>query len=172
MSAELARSFTTVPEANGGPTGQDDLAGQVRAWITKRLAADKVLEAWQALETELIHQYGCITPREASRRSIPQGTAMRLLDLQYRAMSRELERAAAKLCLMTPARATDALAKIELGLEMQGGDPEDEASTLVRDGARELRNFLCNEPAEGNLVTSIDGMSEPPKKHRVGAQDE
>lgn len=76
---------------------------------------------------------------------------MRLLDLEYRTISRALTREAAILTAARPATLADALAKIEFGLRMQEGEGDDEASANIRDGLEVLRTVLAYEPNNGNF---------------------
>lgn len=161
MSAHMTR-LSILPSVYS--LQKEDLAARVACWLAARDEADDLLARWQGLETELIREHGFITSREAARRGIPLGREMRLLDMEYRTMSRTLEREARALNAQQAETLADAIAKIELGLRIMDLDPDDEASEAIREGCQALRNFLGEGPAPmGILVSGVDGRTRRPK---------
>lgn len=127
------------------------LQAGVRDWIRSRERADDILHEWQRLESEVVRDHGCISPKEASRRGLPQGKAMRLLDIEYRTVSRALRREAVILSAREPGTIADAMAKIELGLRIQDGDVDAEGDANIRDGFKVLSALLPSALADENF---------------------
>lgn len=124
----------------------DPVVAKVAAWIADRDLIDAKMREWQDQEVALckkIKTLGMSLTR-AYRCGLPEAREMRALDLQIKSGLKRLERNARKIVLMRVSSAEGALAKIRLGLRIQGPyDWEDYAYALAQDGCEELALALA-----------------------------
>ena len=103
-----------------------------------------VLE-WQALETTLFAKarLAGISCSNATERELPQAKAMRELETRIEELTTWLNAEARDVSALNAQTIPDALAKIEMGLEVQGPhDWQDPAFALLNDGLLCLRCLL------------------------------
>jgi hypothetical protein len=129
----------------GRPILPDDLAGRAAEWI----AADERLAAmylrWQRFETLLFDRARRMKMpcEEACDSDLPEAQAMRALDTEIEETRRWLDASAGEIRLTPAATVAGAIAKIELGLKVQGPfDWQEHALELLEDGIAELRELL------------------------------
>ena len=81
---------------------------------------------------------------QAGRSGLPEARAMRALDRKIKSAGKKLDRRAARIVLKrVTSRREGALAKIEMGLRIQGPyDWEEYAFALIQDGCEQLRARL------------------------------
>jgi hypothetical protein len=133
--------------ANALPTSAapDELAAKAAGWI----ATDEHLTAlqlrWQHFETLLFdkaRQTG-MSCEHACQSNLPEAQAMRALDTEMEATRRQLDATAGEISLIPATTISGAIAKLELGLKVQGPfDWQDHALELLEDGIAELRGLL------------------------------
>ncbi|MGE3583123.1 MAG: hypothetical protein AB7J28_17120 [Hyphomonadaceae bacterium] len=129
------------------PTAKaDPVVAKVEAWIAERDAIDAMLEEWADLESALCDKIKP-TPMsltQACRSGLPEARAMRALDRKIKSGLRRLERAAQGIVLMRTSSAEGALAKIRLGVRIQGPYDwnDDYVYALVQDGCEQLALML------------------------------
>ncbi len=144
-----------VPAVSMMPTGgvglhqgsvlPDPLVERVAAWITERQRLDALTFAWQRLETQLMSRAKAlgVDMDDARGRRLPEARAMRALNGKMKASYRELADLAEGSGLMRAVSVGGALAKVRLGLRVQGRYGwQDHALELVQGGADELGVFL------------------------------
>lgn len=126
------------------PPKADPIVAKVRAWLAGRAEHDALAREWARLETKLMAKTRAkMNMTQARRSGAPEARAMRVLDKRIVAAWKKLNRAAGRIVVMRPTSAEGALAKIELGLAIQGPyDWEDFAYALLQDGFEQLRDRL------------------------------
>ncbi len=133
--------------------GSDPVLARTEAWIAERDAIDAMMGEWQDLEAALCEtvKTSAITLTQAYRCGLPEARAMRALDRKIKTGLRCLERKARTIVLIRPMSAEGALAKIRMGLRIQGPyDWEDYAFALAQDGCEQLAIILKQCGASGN----------------------
>jgi hypothetical protein len=120
----------------------DELVVRAAEWI----AADDHITAmeleWQDLESDLFDKakrmrMSCAKARQSD---LPEAQAMRALDIEIEKTHRRLEALAGEIRLLPATTIAGAIAKIELGLKVQGPyEWRDHAYELIEDGILELR---------------------------------
>lgn len=144
-----------LPAASIMPTGgvglhqggvlPDPLVERVAAWITERQRLDALTFAWQRLETQLMSRAKTLgVDMDVARgRRLPEARAMRALDAKMETYHRKLADLAEAASIMRAVSAEGALAKVQLGLHVQGRYGwQDHALELLQGGADELGLFL------------------------------
>ena len=137
----------------------DPIVAAVAAWMADYDAREVMIRTWQAWENALCEK---IRPMgmnltQAGRSGLPEARAMRALDGKIKIAGKKLDRAAGRIALMRPTSAHGALAKIELGLKIQGPyDWEDLAYALISDGCAELRAVATAPCACMRQTTTVD----------------
>jgi hypothetical protein len=132
--------------ANSLPTSAsaNELAARATAWIAtdERLTAMQL--SWQHFEGLLFdkaRRMG-IDCEEACLSDLPEAQAMRALDREIEETRRQLNAEAGEISLIPATTISGAIAKIELGLQVQGPfDWQDHALELLEDGLAELRGL-------------------------------
>jgi hypothetical protein len=126
----------------------DPVLARVTAWIADRDAIDAMMRQWQDQEVALCEtckRLGMPLTRAYSSR-LPEARAMRELDRKIKTGLQRLERQARRLVLMRPRSVQGALAKVRMGLKIQGPfDWEDYAFALAQDGCEQLARMLASE---------------------------
>jgi hypothetical protein len=123
----------------------DDLTVQAAQWIVteERVAAMQL--KWQVFEGLLFDKarWMKMSCEMACRSDLPEAQAMRTLDSEIEATRRWLDASAQEIRITPATTVAGAIAKIELGLKVQGPyDWQDHARELLEDGIAELRSFL------------------------------
>lgn len=139
-SAEGSRASPIAPTSKPDP-----VLARAAAWIAERDAIDAMMREWQELEVALCEKIGptAIPLTRAHRCGLSEARAMRALDRRIKTGLRRLERMARAIVLLRPMSAEGALAKIRVGLRIQGPyDWEDYAFALVQDGCDQLALML------------------------------
>lgn len=124
----------------------DPVVAKVEAWLTDRDAIDAMMLDWQDNESALCARIvgTQITLTQACRSGLPEALAMRVLDRKIKSGLKRLHRAALRIALMRATSAEGALAKVRLGVRIQGPYDwnDDYAYTLVHDGCEQLALLL------------------------------
>jgi hypothetical protein len=123
----------------------DPLVERVGAWIAERQRLDALTFGWQRLETQLMGRAKAlgVDMEDARGRRLPEARAMRVLDGKMETSHRELSDLAKAASLMRAVSVEGALAKVELGLSVQGRHGwQDHALELLQGGTDELGVFL------------------------------
>ena len=103
-----------------------------------------MIRQWQGLESILLAKARMRSeipdPYESD---VPEACAMRVLDQRIEASYPELEAEAGAICALPTMSAEGALAKIELGLAVQGPfDWREHALELMEEGLKDLRDMI------------------------------
>lgn len=127
----------------------DPIIAKVETWLADRDAIDAMSLEWQDWEVALcekIKPMG-ISLTQAYRTGLQEARAMRLLDRKIKVGLRRLDRTARAILLMRPTSTEGALAKIRLGLRIQGPYDwnDDYVYVLVQDGCEQLALMLARE---------------------------
>ncbi len=132
-----------------GAPNTDPVVARVSAWIAERDAIDAMMREWQDWEVALCDKIkrAPVTLTRACRSGLPEARAMRALDRKIKPGLKRLDRAAQRIVLMHPTSAQGALAKIRLGLCIQGPYDwnDDYVYALVQDGCEQLAIMLARE---------------------------
>jgi len=133
-----------------GPASKPNpVVAKVSAWIAERDVIDEMMREWQDWEVALCAKIKRtpMTLTQACRSGLPEARAMRALDRKIKPGLKRLERAAQRIVLMHATSAQGALAKIRLGLRIQGPYDwnDDYVYALVQDGCEQLAMMLARE---------------------------
>ena len=125
----------------------DPVVAKVEAWLADRDAIDAMMLEWQDHESALCDRIES-TPMNltaACRSGLPEARAMRALDRKIKPGLKRLHRVAQHIVLMRTTSAEGALAKIRLGLRIQGPYDwnDDYVYALVQDGCEQLALILA-----------------------------
>ena len=127
----------------------DPVVAKVAAWMAAYDAREALLLEWQDFETALFAKVKAlnISVDRGMRSGMAEARAMRALDRKIKAARRKLDRDAGRIVLMRATSAQGALAKIMVGLRIQGPyDWNDEiVEALVQDGCEQLALMLARE---------------------------
>jgi hypothetical protein len=146
--AGLAATQTSLAAVSlpTSPTS-DDVNARAAAWIASDQRLTAMQLRWQDFETLLFAKARRMkmSCEQACRSNLPEAQAMRSLDKDIEATRRQLNAAAGEISLLPATTISGALAKIELGLKVQGPfDWQDRALELLQDGIVELRGLLSH----------------------------
>lgn len=135
-----------LPPSAAAPN-PDSVVAKVEAWLADRDAIDAMMHEWQDQESALCDRIAG-TPMnltQACRSGLAEARAMRALDRKIKAGLKRLHRAAQRIVLMRTTSAEGALAKIRLGLRIQGPYDwnDDYVFALVQDGCEQLAQILA-----------------------------
>jgi hypothetical protein len=140
-----ATSAVVVPACPPLKIASDNLVEKAAEWI----AADEHLTAlelrWQALESQLFDKARRMKMScdKATRSNMPEAQAMRAIDREIEDIHRRLAASADEVSQTPSATIAGAIAKIELGLKVQGPyDWRDHAQELLENGIAELRAII------------------------------
>jgi len=140
--AEAPRTGTTSPP--------DPVVAKAAAWMAAYDAREALIREWQHQETALFAKVKVanISVDRGMRGGMAEARAMRALDRKIKTARKKLDRDAGRIVLMRATSAQGALAKIMVGLRIQGPyDWNDEiVEALVRDGCEQLALMLEREP--------------------------
>jgi hypothetical protein len=121
---------------------RDPLVATAAAWIEERERLEVMIRKWKQLETRLFRRargLGIAIDAARSRRC-PEVQAMRRLDRKMETIYAVLANLEREAAAMRPLSAEGALAKIELGMRVQGRfNWQDHAWELTEDGIAALR---------------------------------
>ncbi|HRK67570.1 MAG TPA: hypothetical protein PKY73_08460 [Hyphomonas sp.] len=132
------------------PNGQaqtlpDPVVASVEAWMSDYSKREAMMLEWQDWEVALcerIRPLGIGLTR-GHRSRLPEARSMRALDRKIKALGKKLDKRAARIILTRVTSTKAALAKIEMGMRIQGPyDWEDYAFALIQDGCEQLRKWL------------------------------
>jgi hypothetical protein len=141
-------SSSTVASRSPNASLPDPVVGRVEAWIAERDAIDAMMEEWADLEVAVCAKFKShsLSLTRACRSQAPEAQAMRLLDRKIKSGLRRLHRKARRIVMMRPTSAQGALAKVWLGMRIQGPyDWNDEyIYALMRDGCEQLSLMLTS----------------------------
>lgn len=144
-----AHAAPAKPAARASITEADPVVAKAAAWMAAYDAREALLREWQDQETALFAKVKAanISVDRGMRSQMPEARAMRALDRRIKAARKKLDRDAGRIVLMRPTSAQGALAKIMVGLRIQGPyDWNDEiVEALVQDGCEQLALMLARE---------------------------
>jgi hypothetical protein len=124
----------------------DPVVAVAAAWIAKRQSLEAMIFEWQRLEKQLIKRAKTLDVAidEARGRMFPEAAAMTALDRRMDRAHRVLETLARHASRLPAVGSEGALAKVDLGLRMQGRYCwQPYALELLERGAKELETFLA-----------------------------
>lgn len=125
--------------------GPDDLVSKAAEWIATEDWRDAMHEQWQDLEGLVFDEARRlnICSAEACKSDMPQAQAMRALGAKVKEAGCRIGAMAEEISLTPATTVAGAIAKIELGLRVQGPyDWQDHAFELIQGGIAELRGLL------------------------------
>lgn len=128
-------------------TEPDPLVAGAAAWITLNRRREATIRKWQRLETQLfvIAKAKKIKVETAERSNVPEARTMRQLSRRIDDHFQALEAEAERLATIRATTLEGALAKIRLGLEVQGPyDWRPSARELLNGGLAELSGMLSS----------------------------
>lgn len=123
----------------------DYLVERATSWAMRHQRLFEMEEQWQRFETALFAKAATlkISCGAAMRGNLAEAKDMRALDAEIEASHRELAVEAGEIRAMKSSSVAAALAKVELGLRVQGPfDWRDHARQLIDDGIEELKSML------------------------------
>lgn len=138
-------TLPSVAELYHGSMPSDPIVERAAAWIAERQRLDSLTFAWQRLETQLMGRAKAlgVDMDDAREPGLPEARAMRVLDAKMETSHRKLADLVAAVRSMRAVSAEGALAKVDLGLRVQGRYGwQDHALELLQGGADELGVFL------------------------------
>lgn len=150
----LMTAVASLPLAGGGQRpapratlrqAADPVVDAVRQWMADQKARDAMIREWQDWENALCQRIRLLPMNlsQAGRSGLPEARAMRALDRKIKTAGKKLDRRAARIVLKRVTSPEGALAKIEMGLCIQGPyDWEEYAFALFQDGCEQLRTRL------------------------------
>lgn len=128
-------------------TKPDPVVAKVEAWLADREAIDAMMLEWQDQESALCERIAgtAMTLTQACRTELPEARAMRALDQKIKPGLKRLHRRAQRIVLMRTTSAEGALAKIRLGVRIQGPHDwnDDYVYALVQDGCEQMALLLA-----------------------------
>lgn len=142
ISTALALPLAAPVAAARPVRPKDPLVAATSAWMAEDERREAMIRKWQGFESDLFDKAHRLNMDcgKACRSNMPEARAMRVLDREIdRSFNRLVE--AAGRASETKARTVEgAIAKIELGLAVQGPfDWQDYALELAQDGLAELK---------------------------------
>lgn len=123
----------------------DYLVERATNWAMRHQRLFEMEQQWQRLETALFAKAATlkISCDAAMRGNLAEAKDMRALDAEIEASHRDLAVEAGEIRAMKSTSVAAALAKVELGLRVQGPfDWRDHARQLIDDGIEELKSML------------------------------
>jgi hypothetical protein len=137
-------------EARTAPApAPDPVVAKAAAWMAAYDAREALIREWQHQETALFAKVKAagLSVDRGMRSQMPEARAMRALDRKIKTSRKKLDRDAGRIVLMRATSAQGALAKIRVGLRIQGPyDWNDEiVEALVQDGCEQLALMLAGE---------------------------
>ena len=139
-------AWCTSPAPTSKP---DPVVVTVAAWMADRDAIEVMMREWQDWEAALCDKIkgAPMNLTQACRSRLPEARAMRALDRKIKPGLTRLERTARRIVLMRPMSAQGALAKIRLGLRIQGPYDwnDDYVYALAQGGCEQLALMIARE---------------------------
>jgi hypothetical protein len=123
----------------------DELASKAAEWIATANRLTAMQLRWQHFETLLFAKARQMNMscEHACQSNLPEAQAMRALDTEIEETRRKQVATAGEIRLIPATTISGAIAKIELGLKVQGPfDWQDHALELLEDGIVELRRLV------------------------------
>jgi hypothetical protein len=127
----------------------DPVPTRTASWIASKARLEAMIRQWQSLESILhIKVRQRMEFPDAYDSDLPEACAMRILNQRIEAAYPDLEEEAGAIRELPTMSAEGAIAKIELGLAVQGPfDWRDHALELLQEGLRDLRGMIGLEHA-------------------------
>jgi hypothetical protein len=137
----------------------DPVPTRTASWIARKARLEAMIRRWQRLES-ILHTK--VRRRlefpDAYDSDLPEACAMRILSQRIEAACPDLEEEAGAIRELPTMSAEGAIAKIELGLAVQGPfDWRDHALELLQEGLRDLRDMI-----------GLEHTAHTPAHHEVG----
>ena len=126
----------------------DPVPERAAAWMARKARLETMIRRWQNLES-ILHAKARRQMEfpDAYDSDMPEACAMRILDQRIKATYPELEEEAGAIRELPTMSAKGAIAKIQLGLAVQGPfDWRDHARELLEEGVKDLRDMIGLEP--------------------------
>mgnify|MGYP000048559831 CR=1 FL=1 len=138
-----------APCASALTSKPDPVVAKAAAWMAAYDAREALLREWQHQETALFTKVKAlnVSVDRGMRSGMAEARAMRALDRRIKVARKKLDRDAGHIVLMRATSPQGALAKIMVGLRIQGPyDWNDEiVEALVQDGCEQLALMLARE---------------------------
>jgi hypothetical protein len=152
-----SRIRTPKPAGPGAPALSSITAGadcdpvpeRAAAWMSRKARLEGMIRRWQNLES-ILHAKARrhMEIPDAYDSDMPEACAMRILDQRIKATYPELEAEAGAISELPTMSAEGAIAKIALGLAVQGPfDWQDHALELLQEGLTDLHDMIGLERA-------------------------
>ena len=140
-------NWSTGPIHPASPdhSSPDPVVVRAAEWIAAYELAAAMEAEWRGLETRLFGRAAVLKmdPLLACRGGLVEARAMRALDRRIEAAYRKMQRVAGEAAAQPAISMAGALAKIELGVRVQGEfDWREHALELIRDGVGEVRGLV------------------------------
>ena len=139
----------------------DPVPERAAAWMARKARLETMIRRWQNLES-ILHAKARRQMEfpDAYDSDMPEACAMRILDQRIKATYPELEAEAGAIRQLPTMSAEGAIAKIELGLAVQGPfDWRDHALELLEEGVKDLRDMIGLERAgQGPAHDEVGGF--------------
>lgn len=139
-------AIAAIPLAEGA----DKLLAKIAMWSASDGRLTSLELQWQGLESLLFDKAKRMRMScdKATRSNMPEAQGMRALDVEINATHAKLEALASDISLMPALTIADAIAKIELGLKVQGPyDWREHALELLEGGIAELQTIIRDTSA-------------------------
>ena len=139
----------------------DPVPERAAAWMARKARLETMIRRWQNLESILHAKARRQMEFPAAYDSdMPEACAMRILDQRIKATYPELEAEAGAIRELPTMSAEGAIAKIDLGLAVQGPfDWRDHALELLEEGLKDLRDMIGLERAgQGPAHDEVGGF--------------
>jgi len=130
-------------------TEPDGLVAKATEWVATEDWRDAMHEQWQKLEGLVFDEARRLNIGAAAAcgSDMPQARAMRALGAKVKEAGRRMDEMAEEISLTPATTIAGAIAKIELGLRVQGPyDWQEHAFELLENGISELRGLLASPP--------------------------
>lgn len=137
----------------------DPVPERAASWIARKAWLESMIRQWQSLESILHAKTRRDTTfAKACDGDTPEACAMRILNQRIEAAYPALDEEAGAICALPTMSAQGAVAKIELGLAVQGPfDWRDHALELVQEGLKDLRDMIGLERTDDTLAHDESG---------------
>lgn len=146
-AAQAAPAKPPAPRANAAKP--DPIIAKVAVWMAAYDAREALIREWQDYETALFAKVKAmnISVDRGIRSGMTEARAMRVLDRKIKASRKKLDREAGRIVVLRPISAEGALAKIRLGVRIQGPYDwnDDYVYALVQDGCEQLALLLARK---------------------------
>ena len=147
MATMLASPLVGVPDlaASSSRIAAVPVVAHVDLWLAQHAELERMEDQWHVLEGALFDRAAAlkISVVRAEKRKLPEARALRSMGRRIRGTLKRLESEAARISDLRATSVEGAIAKIDLGLRVQGPfDWRPSALELLEDGLAELRRFI------------------------------